>query len=176
VACAIVGLWSGAAPVGASPSVPVPVVSRVLTTMTDDARSGQLDTTGAVGWYQGESDAVALSEADACLTNLSALISTLRDDLPMDPSTPMMLAKESLAGWLGSAVYAGLCAQVDCTAIEQGDGEVRAADDWAAANLPHVVADGTIDLPRTGVLMHLCNVGDLAIGARIAQASVSSMP
>jgi hypothetical protein len=114
--------------------------------------------------------------ADAYQTNLSTLTSTLRDDLPMDPSTPIVLAKESLAAWLGFAAYSGLCPKVDCTAIDQGDGEVRAADDWVAAKLPHVVAVDTIDLPRTGVLIHLSNVGDLAIGARIAQATDSSMP
>jgi hypothetical protein len=150
---------------------------RAISTMTDDAKSGQLDTIGAVAWYQGESDASTPADAAAYRANLTAFVTAFRADLPMDPAVPVVLVKESMAGYLGFVQDTGGCAtSVDCAALQLGDSEVRSADDWVAGNLPHVTAVDTVDLPRTGVLVHLSNLGDLAVGTRIAQASDRSMP
>ena len=54
---------------------------------------------------------------------------------------------------------------------------MRAADDWAANTIPHVVAVDTVDLPRTAYFnIHLTDISELVLGRRWAVATESSMP
>jgi hypothetical protein len=153
------------------------MVTKVTTTMAADAKSGQLDTIGAIAWYQGESDASDPTMAAAYQTNLNAFIVALRSQLPADPTAPIVLVKESLASLIASWQAFGMCGtSVDCVATATGDTEVRASDDWAAANLPGVVEVDSLGLPRFENLIHLSNTSELTIGQEIATASDHLMP
>jgi hypothetical protein len=58
-----------------------------------------------------------------------------------------------------------------------GNSEVRAADTWAAAHLPSVYYVETADLERVApYVIHLSNVAQLALGARMAGASDLRFP
>jgi len=153
------------------------MVTKILSTMAADAHHGQLDTIGAIAWYQGEADATDPKMAADYQTNLTTFIQALRSDLPAEETTPIVLVKESLASLLGTWQSAGSCGTtVDCAAIAVGDGEVRAADDWAAANLAHVVDVDTLGLARFEGLIHLTDDSELVVGQEIAAASDHSMP
>ena len=163
------------------PSIPGGLFSQMITTVTStmaaDARQGQLDTIGAFAWYQGESDAEDPTMAPDYQTNLSAFIIALRSDLPADPTTPIVLVKESLASLISFWETFGSCGTTEnCTSVAVGDAEVRAADDWAGANLAHVIEVDTLGLPRFDGLIHLTNTSELAIGEKIAMASDRLMP
>jgi hypothetical protein len=153
------------------------MITTVTSTMAADARQGQLDTIGAFAWYQGESDAEDPTMAPDYQTNLSAFIIALRSDLPADPTTPIVLVKESLASLISFWETFGSCGTTEnCTSVAVGDAEVRAADDWAGANLAHVIEVDTLGLPRFDGLIHLTNTSELAIGEKIAMASDRLMP
>ena len=153
------------------------MITRVTSTMAADAKQGQLDTIGPVAWYQGESDAGDPTMAADYQANLSAFITALRSELPADPTTPIVLVKGSLASLLSVWQAFGSCGTTEnCTAVAAGDAEVRAADDWATANLAHVVEVDTLGLPRFDGLIHLTNTSELTIGQEIATASDRLMP
>jgi len=152
-------------------------ITKVDTTMADDAKKGQLDTIGAVAWYQGESDAGDPTMAADYQANLTAFISALRTQLPADPTTPIVLVKESTATVVAFWQALGWCGTTeDCTAATAQDAEVRAADDWAGANLPHVLTVDSLGLPRFDGLIHLTNTSELTIGQDIATVSDRLMP
>ena len=152
------------------------LVSTVLHQMAADAALGKLDTIGGVYWYQGESDSLNASDAASYATNLSSMIGGLRSDLPMDPTAPVALAKSSLAPWISFARAFGSCPPDNCDAYALGDEQVRAADDWVATTLPHVVTVDTADLPRAPLAIHLTNIAELTLGERLAQATDLLMP
>jgi hypothetical protein len=145
--------WNPSAPNGLFHQM----VSLVTTTIDQDAKIGRIDTIGAFYWYQGEADANTGSQAAMYQANLRNFLAHVRSDLPMSPSTPIALAKES-------------------TPQRPGDSAVRAADDWATANVPGVVAVDTLGLPRTGGNLHLSNTGELELGRRLAVATEARMP
>ena len=161
------------------PSTPGGIFSRMMakirSTMAADARHGQLDTVGAVAWYQGESDAVSPTMAAHYQAKLRTFIRGLRSHLPANPTIPIVLVKESLASLLSSWKASGSCGKI-CPAVAAGDAKVRAADDWAAANLTHVVEVDTLGLPRFRGAIHLTNTSELAIGREIGTASDRLMP
>ena len=103
------------------------MVDDVEITMAQAAKTGVLDTIGAVAWYQGETDAVNPSMEDAYQSNLTALISALRTELPMNAATPIVLVKESLASLTSMWESNSECSVEPCAAAEQGDAEVRSA-------------------------------------------------
>ncbi len=151
------------------------MMANIRSTMAADARHGQLDTIGAVAWYQGESDAVSPTAAAHYRAKLRAFIRGLRSHLPANPTIPIVLVKESLASLLSSWKASGSCGE-NCRAVAAGDAKVRAADDWAAANLAHVVEVDTLGLPRFRGAIHLTNTSELAIGREIGTASDRLMP
>ncbi len=112
------------------------MVADVEATMAHDAKKGRLDTIGAIAWYQGETDAESPSMADAYQWNLTAFILALRTDLPMNAATPIVLVKESLASLTSMWESNSECSVEPCATVEQGDAEVRSADDWVAGNPP----------------------------------------
>lgn len=57
------------------------LVSMVRTTVAHDARSGWLDTIGALYWFHGEADACSTSLAAEYRANLVALIDCFRSDV-----------------------------------------------------------------------------------------------
>jgi len=154
------------------------MIARVISTMTADAKAGQLDTIGAVAWYQGESDATNPTMAADYRANLISFITALRLDLPMSPGTPIILVKESLASTIALAKAEGKCGTtVNCTAWAKGDAQVREADDWAAANLANVLTVDTLGLPRVpDYEIHLTDTSELTVGGEIAKAIERVMP
>jgi carbohydrate esterase-like sialic acid-specific acetylesterase len=128
------------------------LVSLVRTTMSQDRSSGWLDTIGGLYWYQGEFDARSASLAAEYQENLVTLISGFRSNLPLSPTTPIVLVKQS-------------------TPHRPGDAAVRDAADWAAAHLPHVLVVDTLGLSRTGDGLHLTNTAELELGRRLAVAT-----
>ncbi|MGO9873893.1 MAG: sialate O-acetylesterase [Acidimicrobiia bacterium] len=153
------------------------MVDLVIATMSADAARGQLDTIGAFYWYQGEDDAANPSWYPKYQSNLANFISHLRTDLPMNATTPIALAKESLAANLSFRQDTGDCPFDNCAVVQAGDTAVRAADDWATANLAHVVDVDTLGLPRTApVVIHLSNIGELTLGAELAAATEHLFP
>jgi len=140
--------------------------------MALDAKAGVVDVLGAFYWYQGESDALDATLAAAYQANLSSMIASLRSDLPFAPGAPVVLAKESMAAILATQSANGGCPNLGgCTAALAQDAQVRAADDWAAANLANVATVDTLGLTRNTVGIHLSNVSELAIGNAMAKAS-----
>ena len=154
----------------------VGMVSEVTGTMTNDAKTGQLDTIGGFYWYQGEADAGTPAWAAAYQDNLTNFISAVRGTLPMSATAPFGIIKESSAGWITVSRGMGLCGVDNCAAYILGDNEVRAADDWAAANIPNVFTVDSFDAPRHGVQIHLSNIGELTVGQRIAVATENFIP
>jgi hypothetical protein len=153
------------------------MVARLTSSMAADAKAGQLDTIGAFAIYQGEGDAGDPTLADSYQVNLSAFIAGLRSDLPANGSTPIVLVRESLADLISVWQAFGTCGTTEnCTAVAIGDAEVRAADAWAAAHIPHVIEVDTLGLPRFDGLIHLTNTSELTVGQEIAIASDRLMP
>jgi len=152
------------------------MVSLVRKTMARDRGRGLLDTIGGFYWYQGESDAMSPGVADGYQANLVGLIDAVRSELPLGPTAPVVLAKESLATVIGALEAANGCGLPPCPALVAGDPIVRAADDWAAAHLPHVMTVDTLGLARTGGGIHLSNVAELELGQEMATASESQLP
>ena len=77
--------------------VPGTVIWKNMTTFVRsiirfDAAKGQTDVIGGFYWFQGESDAVYPTEADAYRANLTKFVTQLRVQLPM-ASEPIVLAK-----------------------------------------------------------------------------------
>lgn len=162
--------------VGWNPKTPGGIYSRmiakVISTMSADARAGQLDTIGGVAWAQGERDALRPALAAEYTSNLKAFIAALRSDLPMAPTTPIVLVKESLEESIALNERNGKCdATRVCAVFATGDAEVRAADDWAATHLPNVLVVDTLGRPRVADLaIHLTNTSELAVGRDIGIA------
>jgi hypothetical protein len=153
------------------------MVAKVIATMAADAAKGQLDTLGAVYWYQGEDDAANPSWYPKYQSNLTDFIAHLRTDLPLDHAASIVLAKESQAATISYRQATGDCPFDNCATVQVGDRAVRVADDWAAANLAHVVEVDTLDLPRVApFLIRLSNVGELALGASLAAATDHRFP
>ncbi len=149
--------------------------SEVHNVIASDAAHGQIDTIGAFYWYQGENDAIDPSYYPKYRTNLANFISAVRAHLPMG-NAPVAIAKESIAAAIAIEESGGTCSI--CAQQRAGDAAVRAADDWAAANIPNVVEVDTLGLPRTGtgLLIHLSNVGELTLGATLARVTEHSFP
>ena len=150
----------------------------VKQTMADDAAAGQLDTIGGFYWYQGENDAMDPTLYPEYQTNLTAFIDAVRSEFPISASAPVVLVKESLAEVIGVVQAAGLCTSPNCETLIAGDTAVRAADDWAAANLPDVFTVDSLGLPRTAADggIHLSNVGELELGEAMAKVSEDRFP
>ena len=154
------------------------MVGIVKQTMASDAAQGQLDTVGGFYWYQGESDAMDPTLSAEYQANLTGFITAVRASLPMSGTAPILLVKESLAEVIGVQQAAGICSSPNCEAVIAGDTAVRAADDWAAANLPHVVTVDSLGLARTTAYggIHLSNTGELQLGEELAKASDHQFP
>ena len=152
------------------------MLNQVRAAMESDANTGTFDTIGGFYWYQGEDDVANPAWAAAYQDNLTAFIGRLRRDLPLNAGAPIVLAKESLAARIALRRANADCPGDICSTLEAGDNAVRAADDWAAANLPHVVTVDTFGLARSSSLIHLSNLGELALGSALAVASETRFP
>lgn len=153
------------------------MVANVKATMAADAAAGQFDVLGGFYWYQGETDVTKLGWAAKYQSRLEAFIEDLRADLPMSPTAPVALAKQDLTGYTAYLYSTGaLNARWDEKFLE-GNTEVRAADDWAVANMPDVVEVDTYGMARVAPLdIHLSNVSQLALGEELAKATEKLFP
>ncbi len=163
-----------------NPSTPGDIYSQMVASvkseMAIDAASGQLDVIGAFYWYQGENDAMDPAQYPAYESNLTAFIGHVRADLPINPAAPIALAKESIGALIALEQFAGSCGTPNCSGLVAGDTGVRAADDQVAATVHGVVEVDTLGLPRTGLLIHLSNVGELELGKELAVATDHQFP
>jgi hypothetical protein len=163
---------TGALPDGLFPAM----VAKVQSVMAADAAAGQFDVIASFNWYQGESDAGSPRDATLYQQRLAALIAAVRKDLPM-PTAPVVLAKEDSSGYDAYQVGTGAVTPAEEAKLLTGNTEVRAADDWAAANLPDVVEVDTAGLARVGPLdLHLRNVSELTLGGEMATVSEPLSP
>jgi hypothetical protein len=140
----------------------------VRATMSADAARGQFDALGSFIWFQGESDAL-LHNANY-KNELVGFIHHVRHDLPLDEAATIVVAKESiLQREIFEQSHHG-CASDNCARALDGNTIIRNADDWVGHHLAHVVVVDSEGLDRTASssYMHLSNVGELALGAKIA--------
>ena len=173
--------WNPNLPPGQDPATWLQLYPKTLSTvknvMTADAKAGQLDTLGGIYWYQGETDVTTEAYAVSYQANLTNLIARFRADLPISASAPFGIVKESKAQRLDRALAMGWCTPEGCAAALRKDARVRAADDWAAANLNQVYTVDSLDAGRLETnnpddsLIHLTNLGELLVGQRLAQAT-----
>jgi carbohydrate esterase-like sialic acid-specific acetylesterase len=143
----------------------------VWSQMSLDAASGTVDVLDGVYWYQGESDATRPAWAAAYREHLQNFIAAVRSGLPLVPGAPFVVAKESSAAYIA---YLQARRSDSRSALEQyaaDDALVRAADDWAGANLQHVIVVDTVGLPRVAPGIHLRNTAELRLGKDLAKAS-----
>ena len=153
------------------------MVTKVQAVMAADATAGQFDVLGGFYWYQGESETTHAGWARAYQAHLQKLVAAVRAQLPMSPTAPVVLAKEDLSGYIAYMDSIGILSSGKKAAYLAGNATVRAADDWAAANLPDVVETDTYPLERAAPLyVHLDNVGQLILGSRLAKVSESRLP
>jgi hypothetical protein len=152
------------------------LVTMVRSTMAFDAASKTLDTIGAFYWYQGEADAGVPAEASAYQSNLSAFIGAVRSQLPMAPTAPFALVKESGDADIAHEQATGTCPPDNCASQILGNAEVREAEDWAVSNLPNVIEVDSLGLPRSFDYVHLTNIGELTLGSELAAATDRSFP
>ena len=153
------------------------MVAKVLAVVAADAAAGRFDVVGGFYWYQGESDATKPAWANAYQAHLTTLIDAVRADLPMSPTAPVVLVKPDISGYIAYKVAVeGLPARWQAK-FTDGNAAVRAADDWAAANLPGVRAVDSLGLARVGPYdLHLDNVAQLTLGQQLAKMSEPLLP
>ncbi len=152
-------------------------VDTVTGVMAADAAAGTFDVLGAVYWYQGESDASVPDDARHYRGNLRTLIRDLRSSLPLAPTAPVVLAKEDISADIAYEQGIGAISAAAAAGLTTGNEEVRAADDWVAADVPGVVEVDTSGLPRVGPDdLHLSDVGELTLGQELAVASEPLLP
>jgi hypothetical protein len=87
----------------------------------------------------------------------------------MNQAAPVGLVQESLQNVINMMQAAGPCAT--CADLTTGNNEVRAADVAVAAALPDVYVVDSLPQLRTGLGIHVANVGELAIGQQLAQVT-----
>jgi hypothetical protein len=107
-----------------------------------------------------------LTGATAYQTNLANMMARVRPDLRMNPSAPIRLVQESLTSLIALMHQSGTCSLCDTYAA--GDALVRAADTQVAATLPAIYVIDSSPQPRTGLGIHVANVGELSLGAQLA--------
>jgi len=164
---------SGPLPRGLFPAM----VSKVKDVMAQDAAGGQFDILGGFYWYQGEGDAEDPAYAKAYEANLKQFIAAVRSDLPLPSTAPIVLAKEDTTAYNSHLLSTGAITSAQYATRATWNTEVRGADNWAAVNLPHVVAVDTAGLARVGPLfIHLSNVSELTVGHRMASVSEGLLP
>jgi hypothetical protein len=151
-------------------------ITGVRSLLLHDAGLGQLDVIGGFYWYQGESDAVVSQDYTAYQANLHGFITSVRAALPMNAAAPFVIAKESIAAWITSQQQTGQCPADNCASYVAGDDAVRAADDWAVANLANVKEVDTLGVARISDELHVSNVGELQLGEELAKASDGQFP
>lgn len=152
-------------------------VAKVLAVVTADAAAGQFDVVGGIYWYQGETDATKPAWANAYQAHLAALIAAFRTDLPMSPTAPVVLVKEDITGYIAYKVAVEHLTARWATKFTDGNNAVRAADDWAAANLSDVRTVDSAGLARVAPYdLHLDNVAQLALGQQLAKVSEKLLP
>ncbi len=152
------------------------MLAEVRSVMEGDAGRGQFDLLSGFYWYQGERDARSLSSADTYQANLTGFIDHLRSDLPMSTIAPIALVKEGRGQAIAQELVDGSIDLATATSEVAANQEVRAADDWAAANLPHVVEVDSAGLPRGSDHLHLTDASELAVGHMLAAATEHLMP
>ncbi len=141
----------------------------VRATMASDAARGQFDVLGSVVWFQGESD--ALLHNAKYQSELVALVHDLRRDLPLSPAAPLVLTKESIIEHEQYEQSHHGCASDNCARAIDGNTLIRHADEWVGHHLAHVVIVDSEGLDRSAIsnYLHLSNVGELALGTKIAR-------
>jgi hypothetical protein len=164
---------TGVPPNGLFPAM----VAKVQSVMAADASNGQFDVLGSFNWYQGESDAGNVNDAKHYQSRLTKFIDAVRKRLPMAATAPVVLVKEDSTGYDNYTLNSGEATPAEEAELLKGNAEVRAADDWAAANLPAVVEVDSLGLTRVGPLdLHLSNVSELTLGNEMATVSEPLLP
>jgi hypothetical protein len=146
--------------------------------MAYEAHKGRLPVISGVFWAQGESDTNSATWAGAYQGRLTQLVASLHAVLPMASTTPFVIAKISTTAWWEGLAAGGACPAggSDCSEQLAADATVRAAEDAVAGSDPTVRTVDTVDLARTGVMLHLSNVSELAMGRRMALAAEPLLP
>ena len=153
------------------------MVDEVRSVMGADAAAGQFDVLGGVYWYQGESDVTHAGWANSYQTHLADFVAALRTELPMVSTAPVVLAVQDLSQYLAYLDVTYPLRPGKYARYLAGNTAVRAADDWAAANLPDVEEVDTLPLARLAPTdEHLTDVGELALGDQLAKVSESLLP
>lgn len=151
------------------------MVDHVTQLVLADIARGQLDVIGALYWYQGEADAADPVAASEYQGHLVDLIAAARSAIGR--TVPVAIVKPSNAALLAQLEALGWCPALNCEAQAEGMVQVRAADDWVAANVAKVVVVDSADQPFVASdPAHLSNVGQTVVGQRLATASWPLLP
>lgn len=147
----------------------------VQQTMVYEASRGRLPVVSAIFWMQGEGDTNRSAWADAYEDGLRALVNNMRSVVPGAQTTPFVIGRISTTAWWAVQQAAGLCVDA-CSEQIAADATIRDAEAAVAASVPRAALVETADLPRAGPLLHISNVGELALGRRMATAVEPLLP
>ena len=140
------------------------------------ASQGFLAYVGAFIWYQGEFDTNPIN-APLYQDALETLITQSRSLLQQSPLAVFAIIKEDMRPAYLFQRENSLCALLDCRARLAANRTVRSADDWAVANLPHVVAVDSRGSSMIGDSVHLDMKGEMNVGRLVGAAiAAASMP
>ena len=132
------------------------------------AQRGVRAYVGAIIWYQGESDTNPAA-APWYRERLGQLITGMRTQLDVNARAPFAIIKEDMLTGYSDNLARGATSLVESQQALAANETVRAADDWATWNLPHVVEVDSRGSALIGDLVHLDMVGEMRVGTLVGQ-------
>ena len=138
--------------------------------LVTDQSAGIVDVLRGFVWFQGENDALSLTDAAEYLNNLTAFIHATRAALPWATGATTVLISESSAISIAKRINLGFCGDSACADEVTADALVRSADRQVAVNLPGISVVDSLGYPRANDAVHLTAESELAIGEATARA------
>lgn len=148
---------------------------RASTLFSDIESQGATYSVDGFYWVQGEDDAHNTNFANQYEQNLRDFIDAARTDLGMAPNAPFVIGQTDVSE-ANEVVYGGSdpnCQTQPCIDAEANNSTVREAQAAVASDTPNVEIVDTAPMPRTGLKIHLSNVGQLELGTQFANITES---
>ncbi len=135
-----------------------------------DQAAGTIDVLRGFVWFQGENDALSLSDAVNYLGNLTTFLTAVRSALPFASGATTVLIAESSAASIAKRLSLGFCGDPTCRDEQLADALVRSADRQVAASLTGISVVDSLGYARGDDAVHLTAASELAIGEATARA------
>jgi hypothetical protein len=135
-----------------------------------DQSAGVIDVLKGFVWFQGENDAMSVSDAADYLTNLATLVEATTRSLPFASGAKTVLIAQSSFESLNKRAGFGLCGDPDCTQERRADDLVRTAAQQLANMRPDIEFVDSFGLSRATDAVHLTGSSELAVGEAAARA------